>query len=314
MLETTSFDGSTPPKRFRDIHPNCWDPATRLADMAATSVTMQALSTVPVMFASWAKPADAYDLHRLLNDHLAEVCQARSANTTSPRPFVGLGVITLTDPELACRELERCVRALGMSGVQIGTHAAGLNLGDPKLRPVFRLAAELGAAVFVHPWDMLGADRMERYWSRWLVGMPTETALAIASVLFSGMLDELPTLRMCFAHGAGAYPSIAGRVQHGFEARPDLCAIDNSKPPKDYLAAPGRPARFYADSLTHDPVLLRSLVDLLGIERVAMGSDYPFPLGEQNPGAMIDAMPEWTNTQRDQLLWGTAAEFLGLNA
>lgn len=311
MIETTSVDGSTAPKRFRDVMPNCWDPSARLADMALTRVTTQVLSTVPVMFAHWAKPQDAYDLHQWLNDHLAGLCQSHRSSD-GHRPFVGLGVVTLTDPKLACRELERCMGTLGLKGVQIGTHAAGVNLGDPRFRPFFRLAAELGAGVFVHPWDMLGAERMERYWARWLVGMPAETALAITSVLFSGMLDELPTLRMCFAHGAGAYPSIAGRVQHGFEARPDLCAIDNPRPPHAYLASSGGPGRFYADSLTHDPGQLRSLIDLIGIERVALGSDYPFPLGEACPGAMIDAMPEWTVEQRLRLLSGTAAEFLNL--
>jgi len=311
MIETTSLDGSTPPKRFRNVDPNCWDTSVRLADMASTGVNTQALSTVPVMFAQWAKPRDAYDLHRWLNDHIAGLC-SKHAPLHSHKPFVGLGTITLTEPELACRELERCMVELGLCGVQIGTHAAGVNLGDQQLRPIFRRAAELGAAVFVHPWDMLGADRMERYWARWLVGMPAETALAITSVIFSGMLDELPGLRLCFAHGAGAYPSIAGRVQHGFDARPDLCAIDNPRPPSEYLASGGRAGRFYADSLTHDPAQLRALVALIGVDRVALGSDYPFPLGEDRPGAMIDAMTEWTSLERHQLLAGTAAEFLNL--
>src|SRR5213078_2183856 len=143
---------------FREITDNVWEPSRRLEEMDQAGVTMQVLSTVPVMFSYWAKPRDALDLARLLNDHIAEVVR------TYPRRFAGLGTLPLQDPDLAVPELERCVRDLRLSGVQIGTHVNGKNLDHPDLFPVFAAAERLGAAVFVHPWDMLAKERMEKYW------------------------------------------------------------------------------------------------------------------------------------------------------
>ncbi|TWT44861.1 Amidohydrolase [Phycisphaerae bacterium RAS1] len=290
---------------FREIEDDCWNPTRRLEDCAKTGVAVQVLSTVPVMFSYWAKPADALDLSRLLNDHIAGVVAQQ------PTRFFGLGTIPMQDPDLAIRELERCVRELHMPGVQIGTHVEGVNLGEPRLFPIFEAAEKLGAAVFVHPWDMLAKPRMEKYWLRWLVGMPTETCLAICSMIFAGVFERLPRLRVCFAHGGGSFPGTIGRIQHGFEARPDLCAVDNKIAPADYLAQPDRrPARFYVDSLTHDADALRMLVRLFSANRVALGSDYPFPLGEDHPGKLVESMHDLTDVQRRRILAETALEFL----
>ncbi|MBX3359577.1 MAG: amidohydrolase [Phycisphaeraceae bacterium] len=313
-------DGSR--RFFRRVDANCYDPAVRIAEMdrLAGPLSMQVLSTVPVMFSYWANPEHALDLSRLLNDHLAGICRDH------PTRFAALGTIPLQSPDAACRELERCITDLGLRGVQIGTHVeasdrTGLandwNLSEPALFPVFKLAADLGAAVFVHPWDMMGSAQMDKYWLPWLVGMPAEGARAIASVLFSGLLDRLPTLRICFAHGGGSFPGTVGRIGHGFDSRPDLCAIDTTTHPRDYLAKVQTngtitPARFYVDSLTHDPDALRSLIRQFSAERIALGSDYPFPLGESVPGAMIRAMTDLDPSVRDQLLHRTAAEFLSL--
>jgi aminocarboxymuconate-semialdehyde decarboxylase len=286
---------------FREIESNSWNLETRLAECDAAGVGVQVLSTVPVMFSYWADPSPALELARHLNDHIAECVAAR------PSRFVGLGTIPMQSPDAAIRELERCVRDLRLSGVQIGSNVNGANLDSPELFPIFEAAAALQAAVFVHPWEMAGRDRMTRYWLPWLVGMPAETSLAICSLIFGGVLEKLPSLRIAFAHGGGAFPAAIGRIVHGFDVRPDLCAVSNDVSPREYLK------RIYLDSLVHDPLMLRYLVDLMGPDRIALGSDYPFPLGEARPGALIDScgFPEET---RARLLHGTALEWLGLSA
>ena len=206
----------------------------------------------------------------------------------------------LQDSDLAVAELERCIGQLGLAGIQIGSHVGSRDLDDAAIFPVLERAAELGAAVFVHPWDMLGAERMTRYWLPWLVGMPTECTLAICAVIFGGVLERLPALRIGFAHGGGSFPGTFGRIERGFEARPDLVAVDNPVAPRAYLG------RFWVDALVHDPHMLRLVIDLLGADRVALGSDYPFPLGEALPGATIDAMSELTSAARDSLRSGAA--------
>jgi aminocarboxymuconate-semialdehyde decarboxylase len=299
---------------FREITDNVWNPERRLEDMDRARVSMQTLSTVPVMFSYWAKPQDALDLSRMLNDHIAEVVRAR------PENFAGLGTIPLQDVDLAVRELERCVRELGLRGVEIGTHVDPndhchgpqcRNLDHPSLDVVWKTAEQLNAAIFVHPWDMMGTDRMPKYWLPWLVGMPAETSLAICSMIFGGVFERFPNLRVAFSHGGGAFPGTIGRIEHGFHVRPDLVAIDNKTNPRKYLANDGRPARFYVDSLVHDADALKMLIKLFGAQRVALGSDYPFPLGETKPGQLIELM-KLSAQQKARLFSETAREFLGL--
>jgi aminocarboxymuconate-semialdehyde decarboxylase len=192
-------------------------------------------------------------------------------------------------------------------GVQIGSHVNAWNLSDPALFPVFARAAELGAAVFVHPWDMMGQERMQKYWLPWLVGMPAECSLAICSVIFGGVLERLPSLRIAFAHGGGAFPGTLGRIEHAFTARPDLMAADNPHPPAKYLH------RIYVDSLVHSRRALQLVLATFGHERVAIGSDYPFPLGEARPGALVESM-NLPSAVMDRLRAGTALEWLGREA
>lgn len=287
-------------KFFREVESNCWDAEARYKDMSQHAVDVQVLSTVPVMFSYWAKPKDGADIAKFLNDELATVVNS------NPNRFIGLGTLPMQDPDASVKELERCVKQLGLAGVQIGSHVNDWNLSDPALFPVFQAAADLGAAVFVHPWDMMSQNKMQKYWLPWLVGMPAETSLAICSMIFGGVFERLPKLRVAFAHGGGAFPITAGRIEHAFEVRPDLCAIDTKQAPHTYLG------KFWVDSLVHDVRALQYIIELFGDSKIAMGTDYPFPLGELEPGKLIESLPNATTATREKLLWKNALDWLGL--
>src|SRR5579864_1307057 len=283
---------------FRHIYSACWDPEVRLQEMDRDGVEMQALSATPVLF-GYDRPAEhALDCAQLFNDAALELCAQGKGRLKS------LCQVPLQDVDAACKELSRCMRA-GHLGVQIGNHVGEKNLDDPGIVTFLHHCADEGAAVLVHPWDMLGQSRMPRYMMPWTVGMPAETQLGIVAMILGGAFDKLPAnLRICFAHGGGSFVFLLGRLQNAWEHHP-VAHGNCEQAPRSYVN------RFYVDSAVFDSRALEFLVSTMGAERVMLGSDYPFPLGEHGIGNLIRSS-QLASVTKERLLGGNALQFLGL--
>jgi aminocarboxymuconate-semialdehyde decarboxylase len=283
---------------FRRIVENCWDESLRIKEYEQFNTQVQVVCTIPVMFSYWANPTDCAELSRFLNDHIAELVQQY------PKHYIGLGTIPMQDTEEAIKELER-IKSIGLVGIQIGSNINDKNLSEDEFFPIFEACSRLGLAVMIHPWQMMGFDSMKKYWLPWLVGMPAETSRAACSMIFGGVLERLPKLRVCFSHAGGSFLPTLGRIEHGFNCRPDLVAIDNQVNPREYVG------KFWVDSITHDIDALKYILNMQGSKRVCLGSDYPFPLGDLEIGKFIEES-DLSKTQIEDIFCNATLEWLGL--
>lgn len=280
-------------REFRKIQDNCWDAEVRLAEMG---VDAQVVSPTPVFFGYERPAAEAVRVAKIFNDLALDIC--------SDDRLIPFCQVPLQDPDLACEELDRCLRQ-GYRGVEIGNHVGDRDLDDPGIVQFLQHCAATGTPVFVHPWDMASSPRLNRWMAQWLVGMPAETHLSILAMILGGVFDRVPeTLKICFAHGGGSFAFWLGRFENAWHRRNDLIGV-SELPPSHYVD------RFSVDSVVFDERALRLLVDTMGEDRVMLGSDYPYPLGESPVGELVRNAGFLSSTARAKILGNNAALFLG---
>jgi aminocarboxymuconate-semialdehyde decarboxylase len=273
--------------------PQIYSIERRLKDMATQWVDMQVLSVPPFLFFYATGPAQCLELCQKINNALAETVQ------NYPDRFVALANLPMQEPEMAARELERSVRELGLRGAEICSNINGKNLDDKSFVPFYAKLQQLDVPVFIHPSNVLGADRLRPYHLQNLIGNPSDTAVAAASLIFGGVLKEFPRLKFYLAHGGGSCPYLRGRWEHGWQVRPEARAnID--RPPSDYFRL------LCFDSLVHSVPALNFLVETVGPARVMMGTDYPFDMGDRDPVKTVASLPHLSDDQKEMIFGANA--------
>ncbi len=286
-------------RRFRPVLPSLWDPAVRVADLDAQGVALQVVCATPVMFGYAWPPDKAAAWATRMNEHVLAYCGA------APTRLKALAQVPLQSLELACAEASRAMKA-GCIGVQIGNHVGERDLDDEALVQFLIHCANEGIPVLVHPWDMMGAGRMKQWMLPWLVAMPAETQLGMLSLILSGALERIPeSLKICFAHGGGSFAWLLGRADNAWKHR-DIIRKDCPHPPSHYAH------RFHVDTAVFDPAALQMLVDKMGVEHVMLGSDAPFPLGEQQIGSLVREAGFLSAGDKQRLLRGNAEAFFSI--
>ena len=292
-------------ENFRTVHSGNWDVERRLRDMEASGVDAEAISPMPELLSYWFTPQDGVDFCRYLNEFIARLCEA------APGRFFGLGAVPLQDPDLAARELEQ-VLDMGLTGVEIGSNVLGRSLGDERFLGFFQEAERLGLPVFVHALHPTVADRLSEPLLN-PIGFPTDTGLTIASFIGSGTAEKCPGLSIAFSHGGGTFPFMLPRFNHNWAGtwneEPRAGAAPASLPRSPYEYA----RRFYYDTLLFDARAIRYLLEVIGPDRLLVGTDYPYMAREEPVGKTLSSMglaPEVAAA----ITWDNCFRFLGVEA
>lgn len=284
---------------FADVYgPKLTDIATRLRDMDSMGIEMQAVSMSPTQYHYWAERPLAEKLVEAANDRLAAICRE------TPERFAGLGGAALQHPELAIEQLRHAVKGLGLRGIEVSTRVGDRELADPGLEAFWAAAEELDAVIFIHPLGCTLGERIAPYYLGNVVGNPVETTVALSHLIFSGVLERYPGLRIVAAHGGGYLPFYIARSDHAYEVRPESHSTPH--PPSYYLR------RIWFDALVYAPEAVAALVGEVGPAQVVLGTDYPFDMGIDNPLERLAAVPGLSDADRDAIAGGNAAGLLGI--
>ncbi|WP_228002001.1 amidohydrolase family protein [Nocardia australiensis] len=286
-------------REFRRIQSDCWDAGVRLADMDADGVGIQVVSPTPGFFNYGRTGEQSARIARIFNDLALDIV------APAPDRLIPFCQVPLQDTDLACAELDRCL-ANGHRGVEIGNHVGDRDLDSEGVVTFLQHCADRGVPVFVHPWDMASSPRLDRWMAQWLTAMPAETHLSILSMVLGGVFDRIDErLKICFAHGGGSFAFWLGRMENAWHGRNDVIGTSQF-PPSHYLG------RFHVDSVVFDERALRLLVDTVGPDRVMVGSDYPYPLGERPVGEVVRKSDFLDDTTRARITHENAQAFLGI--
>ena len=288
-------------KQMKTRAPKLTGVAERLVDMDRMGVDVQAVCPAPYHFFYFTEPAYGAELARDVNEGIAKLA------ADMPDRFVGLGTVPLQDSQLAIRELDYCVKQLGMRGVEICTNVNGKNLTDPslKLDKFFARCEELGVVIFMHPLGYTQADRLTNHYFNNVIGNPLESTVAVSHLIFDGVMARYPKLKVIVAHGGGFIAHYWARMDHAWRARPD-CRTVIKRAPSSYLE------KFYFDTITFDPEMLKRLVDRFGADHVVLGTDYPYDMGEDDPLGLVAQVKRLPRASRDLIVGGNAARLLKL--
>ncbi len=286
-------------KQMHDRAPKLSTIEVRIADMDRMGIDIQAVCPAPQQTYYWTEPGLGLEVSRMINDRLAQIV------ATWPDRFVALGTVPLQNVELAVAELERCVKQLGLRGVEINPNVAGRELTDPSLNldRFFAKARELDIVIFMHPIGFTQGDRLMDHYLNNLIGNPLDTTVGTSHLIFGGVMERHPGLKIVLPHAGGFLGHYWARMDHGWRARPD-CRTVIKKPPTSYLK------KFFFDTITFDPEMLGNLIDKFGAAQVLLGTDYPFDMGEEDPVGLINSVPRLPAAEKERIMGGNAARLL----